>query len=197
MRARDCAPDRRPPGATSPVTATSSTSCISAKSWPIPWPASPRGPGRNVKSCKPRAGKHARIQRLSTESRLGGRSGSACPVLAASGRYARRWKTSATTCLLIDVSLGELQRPLSNRLIRDEDSATGHQLIDVAKTQRKSEVEAYDMADDLGRVTEAAVKFEIFDPATLQNFAGCDKLTVPPKACKKFENNFKKHYLLR
>src|SRR5665647_768066 len=69
MRARACAPDRRRPGETSRATATYSTSSISARPWPTPWPASPRGPGRDVKSCKPRPGKHARIQTLPTGSR--------------------------------------------------------------------------------------------------------------------------------
>ena len=35
------------------------------------------------------------------------------------------------------------------------------------------------MADDLGRKAEAAVNLGLFHPVTLQNFAGCCKLTVP------------------
>ena len=35
------------------------------------------------------------------------------------------------------------------------------------------------MADDFYRVAKAAVSFGIFHPATLQNFAGGRKLTVP------------------
>jgi len=56
----------------------------------------------------------------------------------------------------IGISLAELQRPLADRLIAD-DNAAGHQFFDVAKTQRKPEVEPHHMAYDFPRVAEAAV----------------------------------------
>ena len=77
------------------------------------------------------------------------------------------------------MSLAELQCPLADRLVGDDDATAGHQFLDVAKAQRKPEVEPHHVADELGRKAEAAVNLEIFHPATLQNFAGCRKLTVP------------------
>ena len=84
-----------------------------------------------------------------------------------------------TPAQFIGISLAELQRPLADRLIGHNDATAGHQLLDVAKAQREPEVEPHHMADDLGRKAEAAVNLVIFHPATLQNFGGCRKLTVP------------------
>ena len=84
-----------------------------------------------------------------------------------------------TPAQFIGISLAELQCPLADHLVADDDATAGHQLLDVAKTQRKPEVETHHMADDLGRKAQAAVNFGLFQPATLQNFAGCCKSTVP------------------
>ena len=84
-----------------------------------------------------------------------------------------------TPAQFIGISLAELQCPLADRLVGDDDATAGHQFLDVARTQRKPEAEPHHVADELGRKAEAAVNLEIFHPATLQNFAGCRKLTVP------------------
>jgi hypothetical protein len=84
-----------------------------------------------------------------------------------------------TPAQLIGISLAKFKRPLTNRLVRDDDAATGHQFLNVAKAQRKPEIEPHHVADDLGRVAKAAVRSGIFHTATLQKFAGRGKLTVP------------------
>ena len=58
----------------------------------------------------------------------------------------------------IGISLAELQRPLSNRLVCDDDAPAGHELFYVAKTQREPEVEPHDMADEFRQVAESAVE---------------------------------------
>ena len=62
------------------------------------------------------------------------------------------------------IPLAELQRPLTDRLVRDGDAATGHQFFYVAKAQRKSEVEPHYVTDDLGRITEAAIEMDFGIP---------------------------------
>jgi hypothetical protein len=47
-----------------PVTVTCSTSRTSAKCWPTPWPASPVAPGRDARSYRQGAGKHAKMRAL-------------------------------------------------------------------------------------------------------------------------------------
>ena len=84
-----------------------------------------------------------------------------------------------TPAQFIGISLAELQCPLADRLVGDSNATAGHQLFDVAKAQRKPEVELHHMANDLGKKSEAAVNLGIFHPAILQNFADCRKLTVP------------------
>ncbi len=49
----------------------------------------------------------------------------------------------------------------------------------VAKAQRKSEVEPYDVADDVGREAKAKVKLRVCHPYSLQKLSRRDKLTVP------------------
>ena len=92
-----------------------------------------------------------------------------------------------TPAQFIGISLAELQRPLADCLVGDDDAKTDHQLFDVAKVQRKPKVEPHYAADDLGRKAEAALNLGIFHPATLQNFAGCRGLTVP---CIRFPQNY-------
>ena len=61
----------------------------------------------------------------------------------------------------IGVSLTKLQGPLVNGLVGDDDAATVHQFLDVAKTQRKSKIKPHHVADDLGWIAEAAVNLGI------------------------------------
>lgn len=72
-----------------------------------------------------------------------------------------------TPTQLIGILLAEPQSPLADRLVGHDDTPAGNQLFDVAKTERKTEVEPYYMADDLARVTEAAVKLGICHPGIL------------------------------
>ena len=67
----------------------------------------------------------------------------------------------------VGIPLAEFQRPLAYRLVSDNDATAGHQLLNVAKTQRKSEVQPHDMADDLDWITEAAVDIGFLHPTIL------------------------------
>lgn len=73
-----------------------------------------------------------------------------------------------TPTQLVGILLAEPQSPLADRLVGHDDTPAGHQLLDVAKAQRKTEVEPHHMADDLARVTEAAVKLGICHPSILK-----------------------------
>ena len=69
---------------------------------------------------------------------------------------------------LVGISLAELQRPLPNRFVRHDDASTGYQFLGIKTTQRKREIQPNNVADDLGRVAEAAVELSICHPASLQ-----------------------------
>ena len=58
----------------------------------------------------------------------------------------------------VRVGLAEFQRPLPDRLVRNENPAAGHQLFDVAKAQAETEIQPHHMADDLGRIAKTAVQ---------------------------------------
>jgi len=55
-----------------------------------------------------------------------------------------------TPAQLVGVSLAELQRPLADRFVGHDDASTGHQFLDIAKTQRKPEIQPNDVADSHG-----------------------------------------------
>lgn len=63
-----------------------------------------------------------------------------------------------TQTKFIGIALPELQRSLTDRLVRDDDATAGHQLFYVAKTQREPEVEPHDVADDFLRIAESALE---------------------------------------
>ena len=111
-----------------------------------------------------------------------------------------------TPAQFIGISLAELQCPLPNRLVGYDDAATCHQILNVAETQRKPEVERHHVADDFRRIAEAAVELWICHPASLQKSVAYGKLTVssqtlsPCEALKDFramgDNNMGYHLLL-
>ena len=84
-----------------------------------------------------------------------------------------------TPAQLIGIPLTELQCPLADRLVRHENAATGHQFLDVAKTQRKSEVQPYDVADDVVWEAKAEIKLGGCHASSLQKLPRSAKLTVP------------------
>jgi hypothetical protein len=84
-----------------------------------------------------------------------------------------------TPAQLIGISLTELQGPLADRFVGYEDAATSHSFFDVAKAERKAEIEPYDVADDLGREADADVKLGVCHSASLQKLIRRAKLTVP------------------
>ena len=77
------------------------------------------------------------------------------------------------------IGLPELQGPLPDGFVGDEDSPASHQLLDVAKAQRKSKVQPHDMADDGGGIAESAIWVTLAHPATLSTCIPFGKLTVP------------------
>ena len=73
-----------------------------------------------------------------------------------------------TLTQLIGILLAEPQRPLADRLVGNDDTPAGHQLCNVAKAQRKPEVEPRHVADDLTRIADAAVKLILCHPGNLK-----------------------------
>ena len=65
--------------------------------------------------------------------------------------------------------LPESQRPLAYRFIGDDDAARSGHFFDIAKTQRKTKIHPDRMADNLGRIAEAAVNIGIWHPTILRN----------------------------
>ena len=57
--------------------------------------------------------------------------------------------------------LPESQRPLAYRFVGDDDAARSEHFFDIAKTQRKTKIHPDRMADNLGRIAEAAVNIGI------------------------------------
>jgi hypothetical protein len=74
------------------------------------------------------------------------------------------WLTPAQ---LIGKLLAKPQCPLADRLVGHNDTPACHQLLDVAKAQRETEIEPYHMADDLPGVAEAAVELGTCHPSIL------------------------------
>ncbi len=87
-----------------------------------------------------------------------------------------------TPAQFVGISLTELQSPLADRLICYENAATGHQFLNVAKTQRKSEVQPYDVADDVVWEAKAEVKLGGCHASSLQKLPCSAKLTVASEA---------------
>jgi hypothetical protein len=89
---------------------------------------------------------------------------------------------------LVGEHLAELQRPLADSFMADDDAARGQQFIDHPQAEREAEVEPNGMADDLGRETVAGVAGNggRYHPARLPGSApshkpASPKLTVPLK----------------
>jgi hypothetical protein len=89
-----------------------------------------------------------------------------------------------TPAQLVGISLAELQCSLPNRLVGNNDAATGHQFLDIAETQRKPEVVPHHVADDLGMIADAAVELWICHRASLQNSVAYGKLTARLELCR-------------
>lgn len=66
-----------------------------------------------------------------------------------------------TTAQFSGVLLAEPQRPLADRFVGNDDAPARHQFLDVAKAQRKPEVEPHYVADDLMRIAKAAVELDV------------------------------------
>lgn len=69
-----------------------------------------------------------------------------------------------TLTQFIGICLAKLQRPFADRLLRDNGAETGHQFLNVAKTQRKPEVEPHHVADDFRWIAQPAVNLGFFIP---------------------------------
>lgn len=67
-----------------------------------------------------------------------------------------------TPAKFIGIALAELPCPLADRLVSDDDATAGLQLFYLAKTQRESKVEPYNMSDDFGRLAEFAIEKYFF-----------------------------------
>lgn len=73
-----------------------------------------------------------------------------------------------TPTQFIGILLAETQRPLADCLEGHDYTPACHQLFDVAKAQRKPEVEPCHMADDFPGLEEAAVKLGTCHPGILE-----------------------------
>ena len=59
---------------------------------------------------------------------------------------------------LVSEWLSKSQTPLANRLIRDNDTPSCKDFFDISEAQGKAEVQAYGMADDLGRIAITCIR---------------------------------------
>lgn len=84
-----------------------------------------------------------------------------------------------TPAQLIGVPLPKPLRQLANCFVGDEHAATGQKFLDIAKAQRKAEVEPHYVANDLGVVAKATVKLGVCDLNSVQNLVDHSSLTVP------------------
>ena len=87
----------------------------------------------------------------------------------------------------VGIVLPELERPLTNGFVGDDDAAMGQEVFHIPEAQREPEVQPHGVADDLGRVAVASVGIRLLvHRRNLPDFSPLGNLTVPFEAREEY-----------